>query len=144
MDSWTSLVCDYCQHHKIVTLSLQDAHTSELFNNKAISRKLSTEGVTAVAEYMIETGKAQWLVPQKTLLVLWRSAEEWAKLIYDFAVNSGMTNSVCTLFELVQGDDTTQEEFYGLDVDVLKVFLKTLEAQGRAEVIGDDEGVKFF
>ncbi|OQR74962.1 vacuolar protein-sorting-associated protein 25-like [Tropilaelaps mercedesae] len=144
MEAWTSLVCDYCQHHKLVTLNVQDAHASELFNNRAISRKLSADGVLALAEHMIAAGKAQWLEPQKILLVLWRSREEWAKLIYDFVVNAGMTNSVCTFFELVQGDDTAGEAFHGLDVGVFKVFLMTLEEQQRAEIIGDDEGVKFF
>lgn len=144
LDAWTSLICDYCRHHKMLTLNVQDAQTMELFHNKSISRKLNAEAVTTIAEYMIEEGKAVWLVAQKVLIVLWRSVEEWAKIIYDFAVNSGMTNSVCTLFELVHGDDTTQEEFYGIDVEVLKVFLKSLEEQGRAEMIGDNEGVKFF
>lgn len=144
LDAWTSLVCDYCQHHKLVMLNIQDAHSSELFNNKAIGRKLSADGVLTVAEYMVETGKALWMDAQQTLVVLWRSKEEWAKLIYDFAVNAGMTNTVCTLFELVQGEDTMQEEFYGINIEVLKIFLKILEDQGLAEIIGDDEGVKFF
>lgn len=142
LEAWSSLVCDYCQHNKLLMLNVQD--TSELFNNKTINRKLNAEGVATVVEFMVDEGKARWLVPQKTLIILWRSTEEWAKIIYDFAVNNGMTNSVFTLFELVQGDDTTQEEFYGMDTDVLKVFLKALEEQGRAELIGDYEGVKFF
>ncbi|XP_003747658.1 vacuolar protein-sorting-associated protein 25 [Galendromus occidentalis] len=144
MDSWTSLICAYCQFHKITILNLGDAEASDLFNNKTLKRKLSSDAVLEVAQYMTDNGKAQWLDGQNSILVLWRSLEEWAKLLHDFAIEAGLTNSVCTLFELVQGDDTTKEEFYGLDIRVLKVFLKCLEEQGRAELIGDDEGVKFF
>ena len=144
MESWTSLICAYCQYHKITILNVGDAEASELFNNKAIKRKLSSEAILEVVDYMVKKEKAQWLDGQNSIVVLWRSPEEWAKLIHDFAVEAGLTNSVCTLFELVQGDDTTKEEFYGLDIRVLKIFLKCLETQGRAELIGDDEGVKFF
>ena len=52
-------------------------------------------------------------------------------------------NTVCTLFELTNGVDTTEEEFYGLDESLILASLRTLEASRKAELI-DREGVKFF
>ena len=80
-----------------------------------------------------------------------------------------MTNTVCTFYELTQGDDVQNQgiekcylnlryswnmyfifqlnlEFFGLDQSLLLKALKTLEALKRAELIlfGGNEGVKFF
>jgi len=57
-----------------------------------------------------------------------------------------MVNTVCTLFELSQGEETEQQEFHGLEDWLLMRALRTLEVEGKAELltVGDLEGVKFF
>lgn len=76
-----------------------------------------------------------------------------------------MINTVCTLYELVHGDDTESEcklpffyffnyltvsltsvAFHKLDSTVLKQALHHLQSEGKAELmnIGGNEGVKFF
>ena len=52
LDAWASLVLDYCQYHKLYTVSLADLHVSELFDNAKISRQLSIEGVRAVFDVL--------------------------------------------------------------------------------------------
>lgn len=42
-------------------------------------------------------------------LIYWHTLEEWAMLIYSWAQASGSLNTVCTFFELVNGDDTTDQ-----------------------------------
>lgn len=82
---------------------------------------------------------------------MWRTPDEWAALIFKWVQGNGMTDTVCTLFELRAGDDTVNEEFYGIDMWMLKKALSQLEAKGKAQMFeapdASDEsglGVKFF
>lgn len=81
-----------------------------------------------------------------TYEIYWNTLEEWSNLICTFAVNSGMTNSVLTFFELLNGDDTRSQEFYQLNEQVFMKALKHLESKGKCEVmeIDGNYGVKFF
>jgi len=53
---------------------------------------------------------------------------------------------MCTLFELTDGDETENESFHGLEKDILIKAIRTLEKNGRAELLitNELEGVKFF
>jgi ESCRT-II complex subunit VPS25 len=81
---------------------------------------------------------------------MWRTPEEWATLIYNWVCANGMTNTVCTLFELHSGDDTQGQEFHGIELWLLQRALGVLERQGKAELVPgssadrSDWGVKFF
>lgn len=41
--------------------------------------------------------------------IYWHTLEEWASILCNYAINNGLTNNVCTLFELTQGDMVTNE-----------------------------------
>ena len=55
-----------------------------------------------------------------------------------------MTNTVCTFFELTEGEDTVAQPFYGLERELLLKSLRTLEKQHKAEIFESEDGVKFF
>ena len=55
-----------------------------------------------------------------------------------------MVNTVCTFYELTEGADSVDQQFHGLESELLIKSLKTLEVQRKAEIFPDDEGVKFF
>ncbi|KAL1416444.1 hypothetical protein MTO96_000725 [Rhipicephalus appendiculatus] len=114
---------------------------------KQLEAKLSADTLREILKYMSSRGQVAWTDKQQTrCYIYWRSPEEWGKLIYDWADATGHLNTVCTFYELVQGDDTADTEFAGLDVDLLRLSLQTLEKQGKAELISFDgsDGVKFF
>ncbi|CAH1788791.1 unnamed protein product [Owenia fusiformis] len=147
IEGWTNLVLSYCRHSKLYTLDVNEAHSSQLFHNKSIERKLSIEAIYIILEELRKKGNLEWSDKgRKQCLVMWRTPEEWGKLIYLWASNNGMTNSVCTLYELSNGDDTVKEEFHGLETWLLKRALQTLVSQRKAELISFDgnDGVKFF
>ena len=75
--------------------------------------------------------------------IIWRTPEEWADLIARWARSTGHSNSVCTFYELTDGDDTKQEAFHGLDISVLTNAITVLQKRGQAEIM-EDEGVKFY
>jgi ESCRT-II complex subunit VPS25 len=147
VDAWTSLILAYCRHHRKYTLDVAEALTSPLFNNTTIGRKLSPDTVYILLDDLQKKGHVEWTdKSRRQCLVMWRTPQEWAQLIYRWAADNGMLNTVCTLYELANGDDTVKEEFHGLDSWLLMRALKVLEQQKKAEVISlsGSEGVKFF
>ncbi|VDN30855.1 unnamed protein product [Gongylonema pulchrum] len=95
---------------------------------------------------MSAQGHIDWLDKGKNRChIYWRRPEEWASLIYEWAVSNGLLNTPCTLYEITQGDDVAQESFYGLDKDVLLKALVILVEQRRAQLLNigtEAEGVK--
>ncbi|MGH0166430.1 UNVERIFIED_CONTAM: hypothetical protein FKN15_050790 [Acipenser sinensis] len=92
-------------------------------------------------------GNLEWIDKNKTrCLIMWRRPEEWGKIIYQWVSKNGMTNSVFTLYELSNGDDTENEEFHGLEDWMLLRSLQALQLERKAEIItlDDSKGVKFF
>lgn len=85
----------------------------------------------------LDKKKLQWEI-------YWHPLDEWGNIIYRWASDNGMTNTVCTLFEISQGENAVDEEFYGLDQSVLVKALRTLQAKQKCELFDDNEGVKFF
>ncbi|CAG2058037.1 unnamed protein product [Timema podura] len=134
--AWRALVLEYHRLTKQSVLDIREAQRSPLFNNTSINSIL-------------------FILCHNTRLMInlifiwhiyWHTLEEWGGMVYDWAQNNGMINTVCTLFELTQGDNTCDEEFHGLDTEVLIKALRTLEDEKKAEVIifDDTQGVKFF
>uniref|UniRef100_UPI00358DEB33 vacuolar protein-sorting-associated protein 25-like n=2 Tax=Myxine glutinosa TaxID=7769 RepID=UPI00358DEB33 len=145
--AWCSLVLEYCRHHRLYALDLQEAQESVLFNNRQIQRKLPSEVVIIVLEELRKKGNVEWQDKGKNrCLVLWRRPEEWGNLLYQWVIKVGLTNTVCTLYELVNGEDTVKEEFHGLEEWLMLRALQCLQDEGKAEVfgVGEGQGVKFF
>ncbi|MBN3288940.1 VPS25 protein, partial [Polypterus senegalus] len=145
--AWCSLVLTYCRHHKIYTLDVMEAQESPIFNNKKIERKLPTDAVQIIFEELRKKGNLEWIDKNKSrCLIMWRRPEEWGKLIYQWVSKNGMTNSVFTLYELSNGDDTVKEEFHGLEEWMLLKSLQALQLEQKAEImaLNDSKGVKFF
>ncbi|XP_011305258.1 vacuolar protein-sorting-associated protein 25 [Fopius arisanus] len=145
--TWTSLVLDYYRATKQSVLDIREMYATPLFNNTEIKRKLSIEVVQLILDSLLKSGKASPLDKSKQRwLIYWHTLDEWGETIYNWAQMNGLIGSVCTLFELIQGDNTVDEEFFGLDTEVVTRALKTLESQGKAELMffDDNQGVKFF
>ncbi|WKX89209.1 hypothetical protein Q1695_008678 [Nippostrongylus brasiliensis] len=136
LETWASLVIDYTQHNKIYTLDVAEVANSELFYNQKLNRRLSPEGIRAVFDYLEQKKHVEWIDIVKTRChIYWRRPDEWAALIYSWAVSNGLLNTPCTLYEIAHGDDTVQESFYGLEKDVLVKALRSLELQRRAQLM---------
>lgn len=144
LQAWRSLVLEYHRLSKQSVLDVREAERSPLFNNTAINRRLPSDGIVAVLETLAKTGNAEPLDKTKTRWhVYWHTLPEWADIIYSWVQESGLNNSVCTLFEIINMPD---KEFTGLSQDVLIKALRILENRKKAELILSDEdaGVKFF
>lgn len=85
-----------------------------------------------------------WHRSHKTASIQWRKASSWAADIEKWVRATGRGNTVCTIYEITDGDDTEGEPFHGLDRAVITEALRYLEKHGKAEIMEGGEGVKFF
>ena len=129
----------------MTTIDVREISSSPLFNNTTIKRRLSDESVSQVLEDLQSRGNLEWLdKSKKRAYIYWRSPEEWGSLIYTYVKDRGMVNTVCTLYELTEGADSVEQQFHGLESDLLIKSLKTLELQSRAEYCMIPESIIFL
>ncbi|CAH8438933.1 unnamed protein product [Schistosoma intercalatum] len=146
INAWCQLVLNYFQSKKQFSLSVASIRdpSCPLFNNKSIQRSASPELIDLILTELHKRGNLEWVDRSHTnAKIIWRTPEEWADIIARWARSTGHGNSVCTFYELTDGDDTKQEAFHGLDVSVLTNALTVLQKRGQAEIM-EDEGVKFY
>ncbi|KAB7504167.1 Vacuolar protein-sorting-associated protein 25, partial [Armadillidium nasatum] len=134
LKTWCNLVIDWGKFHNIVQLDVAEAPSLDVFKNTDIKRNLSPESVLVVLDELAQRGNLEWTDKTKALL-FWRSPAEWAEKIYSWVQNANRVNTVCTLYELTQGDETVNEAFHGLDEVVLMKALSYLESKNHAEVM---------
>lgn len=146
MNTWADLVLKYQKAKNQAVININDENT-ELFVNKTINRRLPVDGRLLVMEHLEKTSHAAAIDKKRTQWeIYWNTLDELANIIYKWAIDNGMTNTVCTLFEITNGDNSVNEEFHELDQSVLIKALKLLEQSHKCELISfdDNEGVKFF
>ena len=147
---WSALVQSYCRHSRTYTLTLVEALDTPLFHNSKLKKRLSAKDAKDLIDYMAsEEGdaRAEWLGPDRTSAwIFWRKPEEWAALIASWVDETGQKGSVLTLYELIESEATEQQEFHGMDMDVMRKSLNTLAKKGKAQVFGeaDQQGVKII
>ncbi|KAI9209812.1 ESCRT-II complex subunit-domain-containing protein [Polychytrium aggregatum] len=154
---WCDLVLLYFQSSKLAVLDITEFTSprpgnakAELFHNQRLKRSLKRETIIEIIDHLVESGNAEWDNPKKKerCIVFWRKPEEWASLIYKWAFETGQTNSVCTLYEILHGDHAAGQEFFGLDELIMRRSLEVLVKQGKAQLFtgssDSDLGVKFF
>ncbi|XP_047520209.1 vacuolar protein-sorting-associated protein 25 [Pieris napi] len=145
--AWEELIVQYLKSSKQHIIDVRESQNTTLFSNPAINRKLSQDAVLTILEDMARCGRAAPTDKTKTVWeVYWHSLDEWGNMIYNWVSANGLNNSVCTLFELREGETTEGEEFHGLDINILTKALKSLEVKGKCELMefDDNQGVKFF
>jgi ESCRT-II complex subunit VPS25 len=163
--SWSTLIQSYCRHNRIFTLSLIDALPTPLFTNSTLRRSLSLRDAKAIITYMASPeggNRAEFINTSSSskkavkageegeggkAWIYWRRPEEWAAALEEWVERTGQKGTVLTLYEIVEGDASRREEFYGMDMELLQKSLGICVKRGRAQVFGsgsDGEGVKFF
>ncbi|QQP35608.1 Vps25 [Caligus rogercresseyi] len=147
IESWRSLVLDYCQCKGITTLDLTESASCPLFHNAEINRRLPEAAIGEVFKELQACGNLEWTdgKSKRRCRIFWRSPSEWADMIYNYARENGLNKGgICTLYELTESDEVLGQPFYQLDKELLLKSLQVLEAENKAEIFEDNEGVKFF
>lgn len=146
---WVELVLLYQKHHKRTQIAITKDADSPLFCNPAIKRRLSPQAIQAVLDELCKQGYGEWQDANRTVCsTSSRTLSEWAVALSKWAQASGAHRTVCTLYELHDGDETRGEDFHGLDLALLLGALKVLEQGKKAALIPGqtlaETGVKFL
>ncbi|EDQ90799.1 uncharacterized protein MONBRDRAFT_15611 [Monosiga brevicollis MX1] len=149
--TWADWVLAYTKRANINRLVVADAPQMELFSNRAIARSLNADGIRSVLDYLEQRGNLEWIDGGTSCLLIWQSPARWAQLLYDWAVRTGNTDTVCTFYELREGESTESEPFHGIDAEMLRKAVAALQREHKAELIqmndapNDlEDGIKFF
>lgn len=143
LEAWRHLVLNFCQSRNLSNLDLAEAGELELFHNAAISRRLPEDAIMLVLEELAARGNLEWTDKNKRrALVFWKSPPQLGQEIYRWVSESGQTNTVLTLAEILEEGETNS--WKGVSQEVLVRALRTLETERKCEVFQDLDGVKFF
>jgi ESCRT-II complex subunit VPS25 len=147
---WSDIILAYVRHHRIVELDVDEQLSSALFANAKIQRRAGPELARLLVDYLVQCGNSEWVEGRKKgrALVWWRRPEEWARIIADYAKDRGLGGSVCTRYELLEGEDVADQEFYKMSPALWTKVAGELERTGRARVFSTgssatDIGIKF-
>ncbi|KAL2914646.1 hypothetical protein HK105_205785 [Polyrhizophydium stewartii] len=147
---WCELVLAHSQHHRVFIIDADEVvGKAAPFHNPAIRRSLPRETVVLVLEHLVSALKCgEWENKDRTRCwVFWRKPDEWASLIYKWIFDTGRTNTVCTTFEIIHGDESADESFHELPEPLLMRALDVLVKQGKAQIFNSSDGnagVKFI
>jgi ESCRT-II complex subunit VPS25 len=160
LSSWSTHIQSYCRHHRIFSLTLIDALSTPLFHNATINRRLNLRDAKAILAWMAspEGGSRAEFISTSTkkkgtaeeeggrVWIYWRRPEEWAAALEEWVDRTGQKGVVLTLYEIVEGDASRKEEFWGMEVELLQRSLAVCVRRGKAQIFGGEgsEGVKFF
>jgi ESCRT-II complex subunit VPS25 len=148
---WCDFVLSYCSHHKLSQVDTERLISvrSPLICNVALQRMLKPETVALIFGRLVEMKRAERLSHSTSVyFVYYYTPEEWADRIYRWASDHGFLDSVVTAYEIQHGDLSQDQEFFGLDSEMVMKALQVLEKRKKAQVFqgssSEEHGVKFF
>lgn len=112
VDLWHDLILSYSQAHGIFEISLSEAGSFPPFSNPCIQRKLKGEVIQELLEALVKANSGEWVTRgdgKRICLIYWKSPSEWAHSIYAWAERHGLVGGICTVYELLSGEDAAQE-----------------------------------
>ena len=149
IEMWIKLIIQFCKDNKVWRLS-----KSEFFENMGknpnIIRKLNNEAVDVIFSSLVEQKKAMYVNPKilDDIFILWKSYDEWEKILTDAAINRKSIEKIETLDFITQDEENSAEEYYNMDRDLLLRILTDMENKGQCGLLKDENGsyiaVKFF
>lgn len=133
---------------------INDIHSHSLFVSEKLSRRLSKEGVQAVADSLIALHLAEWMdgSSKTSLRVMVTPPSVIAAKLFLWAssgsVISSGSNNIFTFFELHSSQDFIDAPSFALDPLLLLRALQSLESEGKCALYPadstDEIGVKFI
>ncbi|KAJ8496039.1 hypothetical protein ONZ51_g1334 [Trametes cubensis] len=133
--NWTRLILSYARHKRLFMIRAEDADVpgsewDEVLRNPRINTK----------------GHAVYEPPRQTssVLLYWRTPEEWAQVLYDWANSTGQLNTIMTFYEIIE--PPVPSPLSGIPLPILRKAVSVLTKSNRAQIIAvsDGEGVRFL
>ncbi|KAI8870218.1 ESCRT-II complex, vps25 subunit, partial [Ramicandelaber brevisporus] len=157
LNQWISLITSYYRSHRLFTIDDIDTAITRLpFSNPRINRNLSAATLVEIIDGMVKSGSAEWITPSKSCIIWWQRAGAWADQLHKYAVDSGLTGSIMTAYELIDDEDDPETDalaqqamasgrvsaatFRGLPPIIMHRCLVILVNSGKAQTFTQDGG----
>ena len=143
------LIIQFCKDNKVWRLSKSEFYEN-IGKNPNIRRKLNNEAVDLIFNSLVSEKKAMYVNPKilDDIFILWKSYEEWEKILTDAAMTRQSIEKIETLDFITEDEENAAEEYYHMDRDLLIRILKDMENKGKCGLLKDENGsyiaVKFL
>lgn len=150
-EHWTKLILSYARHRRLFLLRVEDTEVAgndwdEIFRNEQIRRRLLPSHLAHIMEDMVTKNKAVYEPARQTrsVLLYWRTPEEWAEVLHNWADSTGQLNTILTFYEIIEPPVPSQ--LSGIPMTLLRKAIAVLTKTSRAQIISvaDGEGVRFL
>ncbi|KAG5735510.1 Vacuolar protein-sorting-associated protein 25 [Termitomyces sp. T112] len=151
VEQWSHLLLTYARHRRLFFLRVEDAETAgnewdEVLRNERINRKVLPSYLSHILSVMV-TKEVAAHEPQKqsrSVLLYWRSPDEWAEALHSWAMQTAQLNTILTFYDIT--DPPINSELSGIPIPLLRKAIGILGKTGRAQMLGvaDGEGVRIF
>jgi len=81
---------------------------------------------------------------ENSVLLLWRTQEEWAQVLHDWATTTGQLNTILTFYDIME--PPVPSPLSGIPLVILRKAINVLTKSARAQIISvsDGEGVRIL
>ena len=118
----------------------------EILRNERINRRILPSYLESILAAMVTKNQAAFEPPKQTraAIIFWRTPEEWADVLYTWAVATGQLNTILTFYEIA--DPPVPSPLSGIPIPLLRRAVSFLVKSNKAQVISvaDGEGVRLF
>jgi len=118
----------------------------EVLRNERINRKLLPSHLSAIIEDMVSKNLAAYEPVRQTrsILLYWRTPEEWAEVLHGWADSTGQLNTILTFYDIIE--PPVPSPLSGMPATLLRRAINILAKTGRSQMIAvaDGEGVRFL
>ncbi len=126
LEEWSKVLFDFAAIEKKHVIYVQ-----ELLKNKPFSKLKTREAsVDVITEKLVKKRLAIWIVKRDKLRVYWKSLEEWADVIYNWAFDNVKTDPIF----IYEFKDQSQD-FATLPDEEFPEIFKILEKQKKGHVV---------
>ena len=126
LEEWSKVMFDFAAIERKHVIYVQELLKSEPFS-KLRTRKKS---VVKIGNKLKDKKLAIWLVKKEKLRVYWKSLDEWANDIYDWAFENSITEPM-----LVYNFKETDEDFATLPDEEYREIFKILEQNKKGRIV---------
>ncbi|KAK7677582.1 hypothetical protein QCA50_010409 [Cerrena zonata] len=150
-EQWSRLILSYAKHRNLFTIKVEDAQTTggdwdEILRNDRINRKLNTSYLAYILEQMERSCRLAFDPPKQSIsaVLYWRTPEEWAEVLHEWATSTGQLNTILTFYEIIE--PPVPSPLSGVPMSILRRAINLLIKSNRAQLIAvaDGEGVRFL
>ncbi|KZT51939.1 hypothetical protein CALCODRAFT_442356 [Calocera cornea HHB12733] len=146
---WTQLLLTYARARRLFALSLADADLAsagkgawaEVLHNPRLKPPSTSAHYTtlhACAVLLPASFFAPGQAGAESVILCWRTVGEWAGVLHDWALQTGQTSTILTLFEI--SNPPVPSELSDIPEPLLRRAVGVLQRSGKAQVIEGEGG----